>query len=228
EWLCEQPHVILDGSHNEDGLEAFKLNLRRYFPGNKKVAIVGFMADKTIDRPLQEVIQDFDIIFTVTPDSPRALDNQALKHKIETLSNEVGHNLVVHASDTLEDALNQAVSMVDLDGLIDIFRSYDFVGIMRQLILEGRNEAVLLVDNKRINAAVREILLADGEDPERVGLLETPKRVAKMYAERFEGLEKDPRIHTEKFFHENNSELVLVKDIEFDSTCEHHLLPIYG
>lgn len=142
EWLCEQPHVILDGSHNEDGLEAFKLNLRRYFPGNKKVAIVGFMADKTIDRPLQEVIQDFDIIFTVTPDSPRALDNQALKHKIETLSNEVGHNLVVHASDTLEDALNQAVSMVDLDGLIAIFGSFYFVGIMRQLILAGRNEAV--------------------------------------------------------------------------------------
>lgn len=84
------------------------------------------------------------------------------------------------------------------------------------------------MDNKRIEAAVREILLAVGEDPEREGLLETPKRVAKMYAERFEGLEKDPRVHTEKFFHEDNSELVLVKDIEFDSTCEHHLLPIYG
>ena len=142
EWLCEQPNVILDGSHNEDGLEAFKSNLRRYFPDNKKVAIVGFMADKTIDRPLQEVIQDFDIIFTVTPDSPRALDNQALKHKIKTLSNEVGHNLAVHASDILEDALNQAVSMVDPDGLIAIFGSFYFVGIMRQLILTGRNEAM--------------------------------------------------------------------------------------
>lgn len=85
-----------------------------------------------------------------------------------------------------------------------------------------------MVDNKRLEEAVKEILLAVGEDPKREGLLETPQRVAKMYAERFEGLEKDPAVHTEKFFHEDNSELVLVKDIEFDSTCEHHLLPIYG
>lgn len=85
-----------------------------------------------------------------------------------------------------------------------------------------------MVDHKRIEKAVEEILLAVGEDPKREGLVETPKRVAKMYAERFEGLEKDPAIHTQKYFHEDNSELVLVKDIEFDSTCEHHLLPIYG
>lgn len=85
-----------------------------------------------------------------------------------------------------------------------------------------------MVDYKRIEKAVEEILLAVGEDPGREGLLETPKRVAKMYAERFEGLEKNPAVHTQKYFHEDNSELVLVKDIEFDSTCEHHLLPIYG
>lgn len=84
-----------------------------------------------------------------------------------------------------------------------------------------------MVDYQRIEKAVEEILRAVGEDPGREGLLETPKRVAKMYAERFAGLEKDPAVHTQKYFHEDN-ELVLVKDIEFDSTCEHHLLPIIG
>lgn len=84
------------------------------------------------------------------------------------------------------------------------------------------------MDNKRIEAAVREILIAVGENPDREGLLETPSRVAKMYNEVFAGLEKNPAIHTEKIFHEDNSELVIVKDIPFTSMCEHHLLPMYG
>lgn len=85
-----------------------------------------------------------------------------------------------------------------------------------------------MIDKKRIEKAVEEILLAVGEDPKREGLQETPKRVAKMYEERFAGLTRDPSLHTQKYFHEENSELVLVKDIPFNSTCEHHLLPIYG
>ena len=67
-----------------------------------------------------------------------------------------------------------------------------------------------------------------GEDPDREGLLETPRRVAKMYAEMFEGLKKDPGKHLEVTFPEEYDELVLVRDIPFTSMCEHHLLPFTG
>ena len=84
------------------------------------------------------------------------------------------------------------------------------------------------VDLPRIQRAVREILAAVGEDPDREGLLETPARVARMYAEMFGGLHLDPREHLRKFFTEEYDEVVLVKDISFCSMCEHHLLPFIG
>src|SRR5437764_5050586 len=84
------------------------------------------------------------------------------------------------------------------------------------------------VDHARIEAAVREILLAIGEDPDREGLQETPARVARMYAEIFAGLHKDPREHLRKTFTEKYDEVVLVRDIDFGSFCEHHLLPFTG
>ena len=80
----------------------------------------------------------------------------------------------------------------------------------------------------RIEAAVREILAAVGEDPNREGLLQTPARVARMYEEIFSGLREDPRQHLKKFFTEKYDEVVLVRDISFNSTCEHHLLPFMG
>lgn len=84
------------------------------------------------------------------------------------------------------------------------------------------------VDLPRIERAVREILAAVGENPDREGLLETPARVARMYAELFTGLREDPRQHLKKFFVEKYDEVVLVKDISFNSVCEHHLLPFMG
>jgi GTP cyclohydrolase IA len=84
------------------------------------------------------------------------------------------------------------------------------------------------VDLHRIENAVREILTAVGEDPDREGLLETPARVARMYAEMFSGLKTDPRIHLQKVFTEKYDEVVLVRDIDFCSMCEHHLLPFTG
>ena len=84
------------------------------------------------------------------------------------------------------------------------------------------------VDLPRIAAAVREILSAVGEDPNREGLRETPDRVARMYAELFAGLHQDPRTHLKKFFTEQYDEVVLVRDISFNSMCEHHLLPFMG
>jgi GTP cyclohydrolase I len=84
------------------------------------------------------------------------------------------------------------------------------------------------VDLPRIERAVREILAAVGEDPDREGLRETPARVARMYRELFCGLRDDPRVHLRKFFTEQYDEMVLVRDISFNSMCEHHLLPFTG
>jgi GTP cyclohydrolase I len=87
---------------------------------------------------------------------------------------------------------------------------------------------VVHVDQDRIRQAVREILLAVGEDPEREGLKDTPARVARMYAELLSGMRIDPKIYLEKFFTEKYDEVVLVRDISFCSLCEHHLLPFLG
>jgi len=84
------------------------------------------------------------------------------------------------------------------------------------------------VDKPRIERAVREILAAVGEDPDREGLRETPARVARMYAELFSGLHDEPRLHLRKFFTEKYDEMVLVRDISFNSMCEHHMLPFTG
>ncbi|MBR3768777.1 MAG: GTP cyclohydrolase I FolE [Clostridia bacterium] len=84
------------------------------------------------------------------------------------------------------------------------------------------------MDKERIEKAVREILIAIGEDPDREGLLETPERVARMYEEVFGGLEKDPEQHLKIFNDEKNEEMVVVRDIPLYSMCEHHLLPFVG
>ena len=84
------------------------------------------------------------------------------------------------------------------------------------------------VDLERISAAVVEILEAIGEDPQRDGLLRTPERVAKMYAEVFAGLQEDPERHLEVQFEAEHDEMVMVRDIAFYSMCEHHLLPFVG
>jgi len=84
------------------------------------------------------------------------------------------------------------------------------------------------VDLPRIERAVREILLAVGENPDREGLLKTPSRVARAYAELLGGLGEDPREHLKTVFRERYDEVVLLRDIQFHSLCEHHLLPFTG
>lgn len=85
------------------------------------------------------------------------------------------------------------------------------------------------MNKEKIETAVRMILEAIGEDPHREGLKETPARVARMYEEIFHGLSQDPGRHLRiQFTEESHDELVLVKDIPFYSTCEHHLVPFYG
>ena len=84
------------------------------------------------------------------------------------------------------------------------------------------------VDHPRIEAAVREILAALGEDPDRNGLVDTPARVARMYAEITQGLHEDPEMHLAKVFDVDHDEMIMVRDIPIYSICEHHLLPFFG
>ena len=84
------------------------------------------------------------------------------------------------------------------------------------------------IDMERIRKAVEEILLAVGEDIHREGLLKTPERVARMYAELLGGMLEDPGIHLQSVFTEQYDEIVLLRDIPFYSICEHHLLPFIG
>jgi GTP cyclohydrolase I len=86
----------------------------------------------------------------------------------------------------------------------------------------------MAVDVDRIEAAVRDILVAIGEDPDRDGLAETPKRVARMYAEVFSGLAEDPGDHLKVVFEAQHDEMVMVKEIPIYSVCEHHLVPWFG
>ncbi len=85
-----------------------------------------------------------------------------------------------------------------------------------------------MFDKAKIEAAVASIIRAIGEDPEREGLVDTPKRIAEMYAELFMGLGKNPREELTVGFEEGHREMVIVRDIPFYSMCEHHLLPFHG
>jgi GTP cyclohydrolase IA len=85
-----------------------------------------------------------------------------------------------------------------------------------------------MINEKKIQAAVRNLIEAIGENPEREGLKETPRRVAEMYSELFAGIGQDPKDELKVGFEESHREMVIVRDIPFHSMCEHHLLPFYG
>lgn len=92
----------------------------------------------------------------------------------------------------------------------------------------GIGQAESGIDVLRIEWAVREILLAIGEDPKRDGLRDTPRRVARAYRELFAGLRQDPAVHLGRVIEQEAEDLVAVRDVEFFSVCEHHLLPFFG
>jgi GTP cyclohydrolase I len=100
--------------------------------------------------------------------------------------------------------------------------------VIRDSELSGPEAAAGAVDLPRLEAAVREILAAIGEDPDRDGLRDTPSRVARAYGEMFAGLHFDPSTVLDTTFEAGHQEFILVKDIELYSTCEHHLVPFHG
>ncbi len=92
----------------------------------------------------------------------------------------------------------------------------------------GSGAGIRPVDGPAVEAAVRSLLAAVGEDPTREGLLGTPDRVARMYAEILSGAQQDPGHHLEVVFSEGHHEMVVVRDIAFESMCEHHMMPFMG
>ncbi len=85
-----------------------------------------------------------------------------------------------------------------------------------------------MIDRKRIEKAISDVLAAIGEDPKREGLKDTPKRVASMYQEIFAGVRRDPKRELKTYKTKNEDEMIIIKDIPFYSVCEHHLLPFFG
>lgn len=85
-----------------------------------------------------------------------------------------------------------------------------------------------MIDENKIKTAVRMIIEAMGEDPQREGLIETPDRIARMYKEIFSGLHTNPGEHLKKTFTVDSDDIILEKDIQFYSMCEHHFVPFYG
>jgi len=94
--------------------------------------------------------------------------------------------------------------------------------------MDRMSDGAQQVDVARIERAVREILVGIGEDPDREGLLDTPGRVARMFAETMSGLSEEPRDHLTTVFDADHDEMVMVRDVPFASTCEHHLVPFVG
>ena len=120
------------------------------------------------------------------------------------------------ASRRLRSRVGQAVKSVDFEQVEDRGRT------------SGEGNVSFKVDLSRIERAVREIMIAIGEDPDREGLRRTPNRIARAYAELTAGLQIDPLVHLKTVFHEKYNQIVLLRNIPFHSICEHHFLPFVG
>jgi GTP cyclohydrolase I len=110
--------------------------------------------------------------------------------------------------------------------MLDIGRARSALGVIQKA--DGDNQALACFDEDRAMAAIRELLIAIGENPDRAGLQDTPARVARAYAEMTSGLRADPAESLRTLFSEQFSGVVIVRDIELQSLCEHHLLPFFG
>jgi GTP cyclohydrolase IA len=98
----------------------------------------------------------------------------------------------------------------------------------REAGLQSNSEKPVRFDLSRMEGGIRQLLEGIGEDPNREGILDTPRRVARAYAEMLSGLDEDPAVHLARTFEQDSEDLVCLRDIEFVSMCEHHLLPVLG
>lgn len=142
EWLNQQPDIVVDGSHNLDGVTGLTENLLRYFPDRQRIGIVGMLGDKEYKPALSVIAPHFDYMITVEPDSERALPAEEMKETILDLGFLAEENIEVMGKD-YEQALERAVELTEssmLDAVICVFGSFYYIGDVRQLILNNKKE----------------------------------------------------------------------------------------
>lgn len=136
EYIQVNPTLIVDGSHNVDGIEQLKKNLLRYFPGRPRIAIIGMLKDKDYEKVLKIILPIFDKVITVAPDTPRALSAAVLATEIESFGAQSKDNIVI--ADDYKDALIKSDLMVksydDQKAMICAFGSFYYVGYIRRLL----------------------------------------------------------------------------------------------
>lgn len=140
EWVQENPDIIIDGSHNLDGVTGLTENLLRYFPGQPRIGIVGMLGDKEFKPALSVIAPHFDLILTVQPDSDRALSSDDMKQVIMDMGF-LPEEKIISLGKDYEKALEIALEKTETDmedAMICVFGSFYYVGDVRQLILQSK------------------------------------------------------------------------------------------
>ena len=218
EIVSRDPLMILDGAHNPHAIKALLATLQERFADYRKEILFTCIKTKALEDMLDllEQIPDTELTLTHFDDS-RATDEKVLEEAAKS------RNLSYQGwQDFLEQKLTDKKEEKKTVRIVT--GSLYFLSQVRAYLMERKNE----MDTQKIEAAVKMIIEAVGEDANREGLQETPARVARMYQEIFSGLGQTAEEHLSKSFEIIDDNMVVEKDIFFHTMCEHHFLPFYG
>ena len=218
EVLSSDPLLLLDGAHNPHAIKALLATLQERFADYHKEILFTCIKTKALDDMLDLLGEMPDTELTLTHfDDSRATDESVLKEaaKSRNLSYQDWQDFL---EQKLTDKKEEKKTVRIVTG------SLYFLSQVRAYLMERKNE----MDTQKIEAAVKMIIEAVGEDVNREGLQETPARVARMYQEIFSGLGQTAEEHLSKSFEIIDDNMVVEKDIFFHTMCEHHFLPFYG
>lgn len=218
EIVSRDPLMILDGAHNPHAIKALLATLQERFADYRKEILFTCIKTKALEDMLDLLgaMPDTELTLTHFSDS-RATDENVLKEaaKSRNLSYQGWQEFL---EQKLTDKKEEKKTVRIVTG------SLYFLSQVRAYLMERKNE----MDTQKIEAAVKMIIEAVGEDVNREGLQETPARVARMYQEIFSGLGQTAEEHLSKSFEIIDDNMVVEKDIFFHTMCEHHFLPFYG
>ena len=218
EVVSRTPLMILDGAHNPHAIKALLATLQERFADYRKEILFTCIKTKALEDMLDLLgaMPDTELTLTHFSDS-RATDENVLKEaaKSRNLSYQGWQEFL---EQKLTDKKEEKKTVRIVTG------SLYFLSQVRAYLMERKNE----MDTQKIEAAVKMIIEAVGEDANREGLQETPARVARMYQEIFSGLGQTAEEHLSKSFEIIDDNMVVEKDIFFHTMCEHHFLPFYG
>lgn len=218
EIVSRDPLMILDGAHNPHAITALLATLQERFADYHKEILFTCIKTKALEDMLDLLGEIPDTELTLTHfDDSRATDESVLKEvaKSRNLSYQDWQDFL---EQKLTDKKEEKKTVRIVTG------SLYFLSQVRAYLMERKNE----MDTQKIEAAVKMIIEAVGEDVNREGLQETPARVARMYQEIFSGLGQTAEEHLSKSFEIIDDNMVVEKDIFFHTMCEHHFLPFYG